>query len=76
MGGFRAIVGSHHVSAFPDPEAAFTWAANITDPDKQLATLKTTINAWKIYNPAAVRETLANSNLDEAVVAKLNAELK
>ncbi|MDB6069997.1 MAG: hypothetical protein JWL81_1168 [Verrucomicrobiales bacterium] len=59
-----------------DPAAAFTWAANIQDPDKQLASLKSTINAWKIYNPAAVRETLANSNLDEATLTKLNAELR
>jgi hypothetical protein len=59
-----------------DPAAAFTWAANIQDPDKQLASLKSTINAWKIYNPAAVRETLANSNLDAATQAKLQAELR
>jgi hypothetical protein len=59
-----------------DPAAAFTWAANIQDPDRQLQSLKSTINAWKVYNPSAVRDTLANSSLDEATVAKLNAELK
>lgn len=59
-----------------DPAAAFTWAVNIQDPDKQLASLKSTINAWKIYNPDAVRETLANSNLDEATQTKLQAELR
>jgi hypothetical protein len=59
-----------------DPAAAFTWAVNIQDPDRQLQSLKATINAWKVYNPSAVRDTLANSKLDEATLIKLNAELK
>ena len=59
-----------------DPEAAFTWAATIADPDKQLNSLKSTINAWKIYNPAAVRATLNNANLDEGTRTKLQAELQ
>ena len=59
-----------------DPEAAFTWSANIADPDKQLANLKATINAWKVYNPAAVRATLGRANLEESVRVKLEAELK
>jgi hypothetical protein len=59
-----------------DPTAAFTWAANIQDPDKQLQSLKNTINAWKVYNPEAVRAAVSQSNLDEATVTKLEAELK
>ncbi len=59
-----------------DPAAAFAWATNIQDPDKQLASLKSTINAWKVYNPDAVRETLANSSLDDATLTKLEAELR
>lgn len=59
-----------------DPAAAFTWAADIQDPDRQLQSLKNTINAWKVYNPAAVREALGSANLDEATMVKLNAELK
>ncbi len=59
-----------------DPEAAFTWASNISDPDKQFQSLKTTVNSWKIYNPAAVRGALTSSTLDAATLAKLEAELK
>ncbi len=59
-----------------DPAAAFTWAANIGDSDRQWQSLKSTVNAWKVYNPAAAREAVGNANLDETTRVKLEAELK